>query len=186
MRMQLTLALLVLMLTAACQTANPDRIEEDFHAVQDYSTRNISEIVVLPVAIDSVDTTAHNSIRDLPRVEMRRLLRQYLIQQKDYVAPQEQWIDERIASAANLETDAILHVTVNQWDTSNLVRRGVIYAGADFQLKSPGGDTLLWTYNCRNLQLPIAGPHGGPKIADSNLTAIRLLTQTALSRIPQK
>ena len=187
--MRFTFNLLVpaaLMLLAACATNEIRQSDEDYRSEPELSRENVTDIVVMP--IDLGPAVANETVveRQVPARRMRKMIRGYLIERKHYAAPREVWIDDQLSTGSDLDTDALLNVSVLQWDTSALERRGVIYATATFELKSADGRTRLWHYTCRDYQLVVDGPHGGNAAAGNNITAARLLAETALSRLPRK
>ncbi len=182
----LTIIAALLMFLSACQSPEIRHSDEDFRSTPDLTARNITEISVLPFEIGPAVASESITDRQLPARKMRRMVRGYLIERKNYAVPSATWIDDRLNESSSLETDALLNVSVLQWDTSSLEKRGVIYATATFELKSPDGNTLLWRYSCRDFQLVVDAPYGGQAIGGNNLTAARLLAETALSRLPRK
>ncbi len=183
-----TLATLVLSLffLGACQSTEIRHSDEDYRTGDDLERLNVTEIVVEPVDMGPAVMAESIEERQLPARKMRRMIRRYLIERKDYAAPRENWVDERLSDPRSMDTDALMSVSVLQWDTSRLERRGVIYATATFELKSPDKGTLLWRYTCRDYQLIVEAPHGGKAVSGNNIAAARLLAETALSRLPRK
>lgn len=173
-------------LLASCQSTVVRHTDEDYRATQDFSSLNVTDIVVLPIDLGPAVNGETVVERQVPTRKMRKMIRGYLIEKKNYAAPRESWIDEQIAANGDLDSDALLSVSILQWDTSSLEKRGVIYATATFELKSPEGDSLLWHYKCRDYQLVVDAPHGGQSISGNNVAAARLLAETALSRLTRK
>ncbi|MCB9833178.1 MAG: hypothetical protein H6807_11955 [Planctomycetes bacterium] len=176
---------LVLTLLVACQSAPLREPREDFSAAEDFKSRGVTDIVVLPIDASAPARPGESENERLPAVAMRQMLRDYLIQQKHYAAPTATWVDGRKDRGEAWDTDALLGVSVDQWDTSALEQRGVVYVSALFELKSPGGESL-WRYRCNDMQLSIAGARGAERSAEDVHEAARLLTETALSRLPHK
>ncbi|MFT7619154.1 MAG: hypothetical protein ACI97A_002804 [Planctomycetota bacterium] len=175
-----------LMFLGACRTSEVRHSDEDYRAAEDLTSRNVTDISVLPIDLGPAVNGETAVDHQMPATKMRKMIRGYLIENKNYAAPQESWIDDQLATNADLDSDALLNVSVLQWDTSSLERRGVIYATATFELKSPNGDSLLWHYTCTDYQLVVDAPHGGQAIRGNNVAAARLLAETALSRLPRK
>ncbi|MCA9320511.1 MAG: hypothetical protein KDB53_07240 [Planctomycetes bacterium] len=183
----LILALPILFL-GACQSA-PERMPvEEFDGGDELRALAPTDIAV--VAVDARATSRDDAtviFREFPSDDLREAARHYLIERKSFAVPTSEWVDGTLArgGTADLETDAILEVTVDQWDTEFLAARGVIYAGAEFRLKSSDGKTTLWSYTCRDRQLPVKAPHGGSATHGNMSQAARRLAEDALSRLPR-
>lgn len=190
MKIRKLTALIVLALPlfflGACQSTEIRHSDEDYRTGDALAALKVTEIAVVPVDMGPAVMAESIEERQLPARKMRRMIRKYLIERKDYAAPRENWIDERLSDPSSMDTDALMSVSVLQWDTSRLEKRGVIYATATFELKSPDGSTLLWRYTCRDYQLIVEAPHGGKAVSGNSIAAARLLAETALSRLPRK
>lgn len=178
--------LAAVLLTAACQSTEIRQPAEDFRAEPELSKANVADIVVMPIDLGPAVANESTADRQMPARRMRKMIRGYLIERKHYAAPREVWIDDQLSTGGDLDTDALLNVSVLQWDTSALEKRGVIYATANFELKTADGSRRLWHYTCRDYQLVVDGSHGGNAAAGNNISAARLLAETALSRLPRK
>ncbi len=183
---RIAILLLGVLVLAGCQTHEMRAADESWGAEPALDAAQVRDIVVLPLEL-SDEVAAESSVeRQLPARKLRRMIRSYLIQRKHYAAPREVWIDERLAEKGGFDTDAVMNVSVSQWDTSELDRRGIIYASARFELKTADGSRELWHYNCKDYQLVVDTGHTGPAVRAGNLMAARLLAETALSRLPRK
>jgi len=172
----------------ACQTA-PNRYPVESGTINDdFAAAKIAEIVVLPVDSHGLQSKDVNEGQAFPKDAMRQMVRKYLVGTKSYAVPASAWVDDAMKNGAtsSMETDAILEVRMEQWDTKFLAGRGVVYAGAAFQLKSARDNATLWTYRCTDRQIPVAGPLGASAIAANMRAAARRLTEDALSRLPRK
>ena len=120
------------------------------------------------------------------RSEMREQFRRYLIDAKSYAVPRSSWVDERYGrdDGAELEADAVLGVTINQWVTEGLAARGVAYAGGKFELRSIDGNDLLWQFACRDLPVYIDRARLSGHVTDRVRDAVRVFAARALGTIP--
>ncbi len=184
-RLALLLLLTLVTVLGACQSAPLRNPREDYSAAEDYKNRGVADVVVLPIQASTPRRSGESDREQLPAAEMRQMVRTYLIQQKDYAAPKSAWIDGRRERSEGFDTDAVMSVTVDQWDTSSLERRGVIYVSALFELKTEAGEEL-WRYRCDDMQVAVAGPFGAERTAENVREGARILTETALSRMPRK
>lgn len=184
MRMVSILCGLMLAASLGCQSLPDRRPLEESLTDPAFHEANVADVVVLPVRAGTVVADDR-----FPAYEMREMLRGYLIQEKDYAVPRAEWVDVEIAEGqgGELLTDALLEVSVDQWDSTVMATRGVIYASASFELRHGKDGRSLWTYRCEDLQIPVEEQIGLHRDPDSPMTvAARKLTATALSRLPRK
>jgi hypothetical protein len=91
------------------------------------------------------------------------------------------------------DADAVLFVTINQWDTNYYVTGGNVTVGAEFELVSTDGEEVLWNYN--SVIVHNTSGNSGNLIADIISTAIataltdyvpvaRIVNATVMTTIP--
>lgn len=91
------------------------------------------------------------------------------------------------------DADAVLFVTINQWDTNYYVTGGNVTVGAEFELVSTDTTEVLWNYN--NVIVHNTSGNSGNIIADMIATAIstaltdyvpvaRIVNATVMTTIP--
>lgn len=175
----------VLVVVCGCRSTPIRHPVEESLTDPGYADAAVADVVVLPVRSGRVVVEDR-----FPATDMREMMRAYLIQEKDYAVPRAEWVDVAIAEGkaeSALETDALLEVSVDQWDSTALTSRGVIYATASFELRSGADGRALWTYRCEDLQIPVESPVGMSRETTSPMAAAaRKLTVAALSRLPRK
>lgn len=153
--MRRILAVVVVILAGflgGCETVSPRTPTVSNVTAPDYHKVPVTDIAVLSVEVAIGD---QSDAWFVPAVALRRKLLQQIVGRKNYATPRAEWVDEQIAKTpgglADLNTDAILSVVIDQWDESRIKKTGSIYMGGTFKLVGAGNRTL-WEYTCHDVR----------------------------------
>lgn len=177
--------LVVVSLLCACVTPEDRDPQGEAQVTDDWGSKNIVEIAVLPVASSIPESTIPDQEFTFPEVEARRQFRLYLIEKRNYSVPRVSFTDEA-GSRGPEGSDALLSSEIQQWDASRLAQRGVIYAGGIFVLRHRDTGEELWSYRCQDVQLAVPAPHGGYALERNMQEASRLFAAEVFGRMPRK
>lgn len=151
----------------------------------DYHKSPVRDIAVLPIKV--AVTNADDSWL-VPAVAIRRSLLKAVVGQKNYVSPRTEWVDQQLektpGSAADLNTDAILSVVIDQWDESRIRKNGAIYVGARFQLRDLS-QRIIWEYSCHDVRLT-SGSRVIQRVEEVRLDAAAGFIRQVVGTMPKK
>ncbi|MEZ6195042.1 MAG: hypothetical protein R3F20_04820 [Planctomycetota bacterium] len=173
-----------LILAAGCASPDNRAPDESQSVAENWGQRGIVEIAVLPVSSEVPEETIPDKAFTFPEDEARHQMRTYLIRERDYAVPTSAFVDQSDPKA--VPVDAELTLVMEQWDSSRLQQRGVVYAGGRFTLRAKGTGEELWTYGCRDKQISVPAPHGGYAVEANMRDASLEFVRQALSRLPRK
>lgn len=166
--------------------------------VEDYKSRNLRSIAVLPV---------QNETPNLQASEVFRPIVYQKIKQKGYESPLLSFIDTRLATkdireagqihsltpqdlGKLLGVDALLYPTVTEFSTTYLVAYASITVGAKFELKDARTGELLWQADHRLKDIKAAVDQRGLQeslkltVQKSYAPYAQKVTETCLNTLP--
>lgn len=159
------LLLVALFFTLSCQTPPPPKKEmmEEKYLSSDYFTNIPIDIAIIPVK----DQTMEEPVKYVLSY-MRRMIYNELLEKRYSVISlgliDELWMRtpekvryDRASIQGAFDEDAILFITLTQWDTQWLRTNSKILTGANLSLVSSKTGEKLWGYNVRDLFFRTAG-----------------------------
>ena len=173
---------LAAVLLAACGTV--ERRPEE-HSVVDpaLAKTDIVEVAPLPTLIPTQDDGVTAGMLD-------RQLRPVLIERKHYAVPTAQFIQSKLGGRTlspeearqAIGTDAVLQISLDEWDTRELQPRGRIWIGGEVVLTGFGKTLWRFTFRDRLYAVPFAVTASNQRDALESLT--RDITQDLLEGLP--
>jgi hypothetical protein len=185
MNARLCLPLVLLTVLGACVSPENREPIADGQVVDDWGQRGVVEIAVLPIESLIPEQTIPDLSFTFPEIEARRQFRLYLIEKRDYSVPRASFVDAA-GDRGPEDSDAILISKIDQWDASQLGRRGVIYAGGTFLLRDRKSGEELWSFRCQDRQISVSAPHGGYSAERNMNEAAKFFAAEVLGRMPRK
>lgn len=178
-------SVLLVISAAACGTGAARQPFEDPVTRSDFRQRRVKDVAIL--SPEGLEVTSPTGIK-LPEGELRHTMYEYMLREKKYAVPTNVWVDEQIAaggaSTQSLKTDAMLRLTIEQWDASELGTQGAIFAGVSVALED-GQSPPLWSYRCRDLRVDVTPPYGANNTLPNLREAAGRLVEMCLEKLPQ-
>jgi len=179
---RLTIVCVVLFSVTACQTT-PTGPDSDFLAA--LHTNKPSSILIVPVNNESIDVMAPTSVlATLPIVLGERGYYVFpvntvkvLLEAEGYYEPAEVHAAPTDNLASLFGADAVLYVTIHEWDAQYIVFATTTVVDFEYTLKSKSGDTL-WTARQKLTYQPQSNNSGNP-LADLIAGAISAAIERA-------
>lgn len=184
---QYGLLLIAVVALGACQVKQRQR-EDQTRSDPALATTELVDIAVVTPEVTTSDRQVLSSA-------IRAAARKVLINRKHYAVPRDAFVDRSaaaqnatdvgaIASAAG--SDAGLLISLDQWETGDLLPKRSIYAGGKARLVESGGTRVLWERSFRDWK----------RVATSNVNAsnrtqvtqamLREMIREVLSNLPAK
>lgn len=147
------LLLLAVVALGACQTQQRQRQRED----QTRTDPALETMDLVDIAVIAPEVTTPD--RQVLSAAIRSTARKVLINRKHYAVPKDTFVDRSaaassatdagtIASAAG--SDAGLVISLDQWETGDLVPKGRIWFGGTARLVESGSTRVLWERSFRD------------------------------------
>ncbi|NRA97700.1 MAG: hypothetical protein HRU14_16005 [Planctomycetes bacterium] len=184
---QYGLLLIAVVVLGACQVKQRQR--ED----QTQSDPALATTELVDIAIVSPEVTTPDG--RLLSATIRAMARKILINRKHYAVPKDAFVD-RAAAASNATdagtiaraagSDAGLFISLEQWETSDLLPKGRIYAGGTARLVESGGTRVLWERSFKDWTRVASGDVTTSNRPEVMKNMLREVVQEVLSNLPPK
>lgn len=176
-----------LALIAACESAPRPQGTDETTVNPGLATAEVIDVAVLPAAVESPDRANLES-------RIRHTAHEYLIKTKNYAVPEDGYVDRALATlpgsgdptvaAHHAGSDAVLLISITQWETEELLPKGRIWCGGTATLQ--GGGQTWWTRNFSDRLLIAPGPVTASNRPEMTDAMARSLTRDILSTLPPK
>jgi hypothetical protein len=185
--MKKLLASTIFVALIGCETAPREEVQDRTDVAPGFTEAQIVDVAVLPAEADAPD-------REILQGRIRSTAHQYLIDVKNFAVPENGYVDRAIGTlpgatepsraAEAAGADAALLVSINQWETEDLLPKGRIYAGGTLLLQGKGQTWWQRTFRNRTLLAPrTVTASNRAEIVDG---MVRDLTRDLLSTLPAK
>ncbi len=184
---QYGLLLIAVVALSACQVKQRQR-EDQTRADPALATAELVDI-----AIVSPEVTTSN--RQVLSATIRAAARKVLINRKHYAVPRDAFVDRTAAASDATDagtiaraagSDAGLVISLEQWETGDLIPKGRIYAGGTARLVESGGTRVLWERSFKDWTRVASGDVTIINRPEVMKNMLREVVQEVLSNLPPK
>ena len=184
---QYGLLLIAVVALGACQVQQRQR-EDQTRADPALATTELVDIAVVSPEVSTSD-------RRVLAAAIRAAARNVLINRKHYAVPRDVFVDESAASSNATDagtiaraagSDAGLIISLQQWETGDLLPKGRIYAGGTARLVASGGTRVLWERSFRDWTQVAARNVTATNRAEVTRDMLRQVISEVLSNLPPK